>query len=116
MRLSIPYISGEISERERLNIISHFKDGDDINAILFSRVGDTSIDIPNASVIIQVASHAGSRRQETQRLGRILRPKLSQDRQAMSNKGSFNAYFYTLVSQDTTEMIFAEQRQQYLIE
>lgn len=74
-RLEIPFISGDVGERERQNIISHFRDGNEINTIIFSRVGDTSIDIPNANVIIQVASHAGSRRQETQRLGRILRPK-----------------------------------------
>lgn len=73
--LGIPYISGEVGDRERLNIISHFRDGNEINTIIFSRVGDTSIDIPNANVIIQVASHKGSQRQETQRLGRILRPK-----------------------------------------
>jgi len=50
--LNIPFISGEVGERERLNIISHFKDGTEINTIIFSRVGDTSIDIPNANVII----------------------------------------------------------------
>jgi DNA excision repair protein ERCC-3 len=59
---NIPYISGEVGERERNNIISQFRDGTEINCIIFSRVGDTSIDIPNANVIIQVASHAGSRR------------------------------------------------------
>ena len=56
-KLNIPYISGEVGERERQNIISHFRDGNEINTIIFSRVGDTSIDIPNANVIIQVASH-----------------------------------------------------------
>ena len=76
-RLQIPMIHGKVGERERQNIISHFRDGTEINTIIFSRVGDTSIDIPNANVIIQVASHFGSRRQETQRLGRILRPKQS---------------------------------------
>lgn len=64
-QLGIPYISGEVSDRERLGIISHFRDGNEINTIIFSRVGDTSIDIPNANVIIQVASHKGSQRQET---------------------------------------------------
>lgn len=51
-RLQIPFISGRVSERERQNIISHFRDGKEINTIIFSRVGDTSIDIPNANVII----------------------------------------------------------------
>ena len=111
LHLGIPFICGEVSERERLNIIAHFRDGNEINTIIFSRVGDTSIDIPNANVIIQVASHSGSRRQETQRLGRILRPKMSAEKQAFSNMDSFNAYFYTLVSLDTEEAKFADQRQ-----
>ena len=50
--LNIPFISGDVKERERNNIISHFRDGNEINCIIFSRVGDTSIDIPNANVII----------------------------------------------------------------
>lgn len=114
--LNIPYISGEVSDKERQGIISHFRDGNEINTIIFSKVGDTSIDIPNANVIIQVASHGGSRRQETQRLGRILRPKQSVDKQAYSNIDSFNATFYTLVSLDTEEMKYADQRQQYLVD
>jgi DNA excision repair protein ERCC-3 len=73
--LKIPFICGEVGERERLNIIAHFRDGNEINTIISSKVGDTSIDIPNANVIIQVGSVSGSKRQETQRLGRILRPK-----------------------------------------
>lgn len=107
-RLRVPYICGEVSERERQNIISHFRDGNEINTIVFSRVGDTSIDIPNANVIIQVASHSGSRRQETQRLGRILRPKQSAEKQAFSNMENFTATFYTLISLDTEEMRFAD--------
>ena len=55
-------IYGKVSDRERINIIQHFRDGDEINCIIFSRVGDCAIDIPNANVIIQVASHAGSQR------------------------------------------------------
>ena len=51
-KLHIPFISGEVKEHERNNIISHFRDGNEINCIIFSRVGDTSIDIPNANVII----------------------------------------------------------------
>jgi DNA excision repair protein ERCC-3 len=51
-RLKIPMIYGKVGDKERLNIISHFRDGNEINCIIFSRVGDTSIDIPNANVII----------------------------------------------------------------
>ena len=65
LHLGIPFICGEVGERERMNIIAAFRDGTEINTIIFSRVGDTSIDIPNANVIIQVASHSGSARQET---------------------------------------------------
>lgn len=114
-KLSIPYISGEVTDRERMNIISHFRDGNEINTIIFSRVGDTSIDIPNANVLIQVASHGGSQMQEAQRLGRILRPKQTAEKQAYSNMESFNAYFYSLVSLDTEEVKYADNRQQYLV-
>jgi len=60
VQLGVPFIYGEVSDRERENIIAHFREGDEVNCIIFSRVGDTSIDIPNANVIIQVCSHAGS--------------------------------------------------------
>ncbi len=62
-----------------------------------------------------MSSHFGSRRQEAQRLGRILRPK-SFTQQDGSNKSSFNAFFYTLVSTDTQEMFYSAKRQQYLID
>ena len=61
-------------------------------------------------MIIQVASHFGSRRQEAQRLGRVLRPKPGD-----IGNSEFNAYFYTLVSEGTRDMYFANKRQQYLI-
>jgi DNA excision repair protein ERCC-3 len=77
--------------------------------------GDTSIDLPEANVIVQVSSHFGSRRQEAQRLGRILRPK-SYTQTDGSNKSTFNAFFYTLVSADTQEMYYSAKRQQYLID
>lgn len=86
-----------------------------LRTICISKVGDTSIDLPEANVIIQVSSHFGSRRQEAQRLGRILRPK-SYTQQDGSNRSSFNAFFYTLVSTDTQEMFYSAKRQQYLID
>lgn len=86
-----------------------------MRTICISKVGDTSIDLPEANVIIQVSSHFGSRRQEAQRLGRILRPK-SFTPQDGSNRSSFNAFFYTLVSSDTQEMFYSAKRQQYLID
>lgn len=80
-----------------------------MNTIFISKVGDNSIDLPAANVLIQVSSHGGSRRQEAQRLGRILRAK----------KGSlaeeYNAFFYSLVSQDTKEVAYATKRQRFLV-
>jgi len=58
------------------------------------KIGDTSIDLPDANVLIQISSHYGSRRQEAQRLGRILRPK-------ERSQARYNAFFYTIVSLDT---------------
>ena len=73
------------------------------------QVGDNSIDLPEANVLIQISSHGGSRRQEAQRLGRILRAK----------KGSlaeeYNAFFYSLVSQDTVEVAYSTKRQRFLV-
>ena len=66
--------------------------------------------LTEANVIIQVSSHFGGRRQEAQRLGRILRPKQSQE------TGTFNAFFYTLISTDTREMYYSAKRQQYLVD
>ena len=72
-------------------------------------MGDTSIDLPEATCLIQISSHYGSRRQEAQRLGRILRAKRRGDE-------GFNAFFYSLVSQDTEEMYYSSKRQQFLID
>lgn len=113
--LKKPLIYGETPERERQAILGVFRSSDMIRTICISKVGDTSIDLPEANVIIQVSSHFGSRRQEAQRLGRILRPK-SYTKQDGSNKSSFNAFFYTLVSADTQEMFYSAKRQQYLID
>jgi superfamily II DNA or RNA helicase len=82
-------------------------------------VGDNSIDIPEANVIIQISSHAGSRRQEAQRLGRILRAKprpLGAIQGSAPAADEYNAFFYSLVSKDTVEMYFSTKRQQFLID
>lgn len=93
--LKRPMIYGETPERERQAILGLFRTSDALRTICISKVGDTSIDLPEANVIIQVSSHFGSRRQEAQRLGRILRPK-SFTQQDGSNRSTFNAFFYTL--------------------
>ncbi|EAL67966.1 transcription factor IIH subunit [Dictyostelium discoideum AX4] len=103
------FIYGPTSGHERMSILSKFQHDPTVRTIFISKVGDTSIDIPEATVIIQVSSHYGSRRQEAQRLGRILRPKPKSD-------GLYNAFFYSLVSKDTQEMYYSTKRQQFLID
>lgn len=105
----IPYLYGGTPEESRRQILTAFKTSTEVSCIGLSKVGDTALDIPDANVIIQVSSHFGARRQEAQRLGRILRPK-------PNATGAFNAFFYTLVSTDTKEMYFSTKRQQYLID
>ena len=100
-KLHKPMIHGETKHTERTKILEAFKTRKDYNTVFLSKVGDNSIDIPEANVIIQISSHAGSRRQEAQRLGRILRAKGTlQDRMA-GGKEENNAFFYSLVSTDT---------------
>ncbi|KAL7174424.1 hypothetical protein ACSBR2_033642 [Camellia fascicularis] len=116
MKLRKTMIYGATSHMERTNIVEAFKLSQDVNTIFLSKVGDNSIDIPEANVIIQISSHAGSRRQEAQRLGRILRAKgRLQDRLA-GGKEEYNAFFYSLVSTDTQEMYYSTKRKQFLID
>jgi DNA excision repair protein ERCC-3 len=102
-------ICGATSQSERLEILHQFQTNPNINTIFISKVGDTSIDLPEATCLIQISSHFGSRRQEAQRLGRILRAKRRFDM-------GFFSYFYTLVSKDTEEMYYSTKRQQFLID
>jgi len=104
-----PYIYGPTSQSERIQILQNFKYNTKVNTIFVSKVADTSFDLPEANVLIQISSHGGSRRQEAQRLGRILRAKKG----AIAEE--FNAFFYTLVSSDTAEMSFSRKRQRFLV-
>lgn len=108
--LNKPYIYGPTSQGERLHIIQNFVHNPMVNTIFISKVGDTSFDMPEANVLIQISSHGGSRRQEAQRLGRILRAKKDMVTE------EFNAFFYSLVSTDTEEMYFSNKRQRFLID
>ncbi|ORY26573.1 putative general RNA polymerase II transcription factor [Naematelia encephala] len=108
-RLMKPFIHGATPEGERLRILSRFQTDPQVNTIFLSKVGDTSIDLPEATCLIQISSHFGSRRQEAQRLGRILRAKRRNDE-------GFNAFFYSLVSKDTQEMYYSSKRQGFLID
>ncbi|BGP12702.1 DNA repair helicase RAD25 [Rhodosporidiobolus nylandii] len=87
------YIHGGTPQVERMRILQNFQHNPIVNTIFLSKVGDTSIDLPEATCLIQISSHFGSRRQEAQRLGRILRAKRRNDE-------GFNAFFYSLVSKD----------------
>ena len=102
-------IDGDTSPNNRNIFLKEFKNNNKVNILLMTKVGDISIDIPNASVIIQVSSHFGSRMQEAQRFGRILRPK----KDALSE---YNAFFYTIVSKNTEEMAYSNKRHRFLVD
>lgn len=120
-------IYGETANNARAAIINTFRSHDTANILFLSKVGDVALDVPDANVIIQISAHYGSRLQEAQRLGRILRPKTSARAFATTSTttapGSggftrttthFHSFFYTLVSQDTEEVFHATRRRRYL--
>ncbi|CAG9862163.1 unnamed protein product [Phyllotreta striolata] len=109
IKMNKPYIYGPTLQSERIQILQNFKFNPKVNTIFVSKVADTSFDLPEANVLIQISSHGGSRRQEAQRLGRILRAKKG----AIAEE--YNAFFYTLVSQDTMEMNYSRKRQRFLV-
>ncbi|CBZ29787.1 putative DNA repair helicase [Leishmania mexicana MHOM/GT/2001/U1103] len=109
--LNAPVICGSTQHKERLMIFSDFQSTSKINVICVSRVGDVSVNLPNANVVIQVSSHGGSRRQEAQRLGRILRPK-----ERAANGRTVDAWFYSIISMDTVEMNYAAHRTAFLVD
>jgi len=103
--LKAELITGEtpVSERERL--FAQFREGR-IGVLVVSKVANFSIDLPEASVAIQISGSYGSRQEEAQRLGRILRPKAD----------GRTASFYTLIARDTVDQDFAQNRQRFLAE
>ena len=103
--LNIPLITGSTSQKKRDSLYADFKDGN-ISALAVSKVANFAVDLPDASVAIQISGTFGSRQEEAQRLGRILRPK----------SGENQAYFYSLVTRDTVEQDFALKRQLFLCE
>ncbi|KAK3108424.1 hypothetical protein FSP39_007756, partial [Pinctada imbricata] len=109
IRLNKPYLYGPTSQGERMQILQNFQHNPRVNTIFVSKVADTSFDLPEANVLIQISAHGGSRRQEAQRLGRILRAKKG----AVAEE--YNAFFYSLVSQDTQEMHYSLKRQRFLV-
>ena len=109
LKLNKAYIFGGTPQPERMRILENFQHNPQVNTIFLSKIGDTSLDLPEATCLIQISSHYGSRRQEAQRLGRILRAKRRNDE-------GFNAFFYSLVSKDTTEMYYSSRRQAFLVD
>jgi DNA excision repair protein ERCC-3 len=108
-KLNKLFIYGATTQQERLEILENFQHNPVTNTIFLSKIGDTSLDLPEATCLIQISSHYGSRRQEAQRLGRILRAKRRNDE-------GFNAFFYSLVSKDTDEMYYSSKRQAFLVD
>jgi len=102
--LQRPKIDGATHQDERVRILRNFRESDEGDCVLFSQVGDQSIDLPEADVVIQVALMHGGRMQEGQRIGRIQRPQ----------QGKITAYFYSLVSDGTKEVEFAKKRRNFL--
>ena len=104
-RFKLPLVTGKTPQKKRDELFENFRQGE-TPAMVVSKVGNFSVDLPDASVAIQISGTWGSRQEEAQRLGRILRPK----------PGANTAHFYTLVTRDSTEQIFAEKRQLFLTE
>jgi DNA excision repair protein ERCC-3 len=103
--LDAPILQGSTTNRERERLFDAFREGS-LKTLVISRVGNFSIDLPEAAVAIQVSGSFGSRQEEAQRLGRVLRPK-ADGRQA---------HFYTVVARDTIDTEYAAHRQRFLAE
>ena len=104
-RFDLPLITGQTGNKEREELYGKFRNGE-VRHLVLSKVGNFAIDLPDANVLIQVSGTFGSRQEEAQRLGRILRPK----------SGGEEAHFFTLVTRDTRELDFAQHRQMFLTE
>ena len=103
--LGVPVIKGETPVKEREILFNKFRSGE-ITTLVVSKVANFSIDLPDATIAIQVSGAFGSRQEEAQRLGRILRPK----------SDGRSATFYSVISRDTIDQDFAQNRQRFLAE
>jgi DNA excision repair protein ERCC-3 len=103
--LGIPKLTGETPVVEREQLFADFRSGK-LKALVVSKVANFSVDLPEASLAIQISGSFGSRQEEAQRLGRLLRPK----------QDGRTAQFFTLVARDTVEQDFAQNRQRFLAE
>ena len=103
--LDAPVIQGSTNNRDRDILFEAFRTGE-VSTLIVSKVANVSIDLPEAAVAIQVSGTFGSRQEEAQRLGRVLRPKAD----------GRSAHFYTVVSRDTNDQDYAAHRQRFLAE
>ncbi|CAB4840406.1 unannotated protein [freshwater metagenome] len=103
--LGVPLIKGDTPIKEREILFNKFRTGE-ITCLVVSKVANFSIDLPDATIAIQVSGAFGSRQEEAQRLGRILRPKAD----------GRTAKFYSVISRDTIDQDFAQNRQRFLAE
>ncbi len=103
--LNAPLITGQTPVDERERLFNEYRAGT-IQLLVVSKVANFSVDLPDASVAIQISGSFGSRQEEAQRLGRLLRPK----------SGGATASFYTLATRDTVDQDFAQNRQRFLAE
>lgn len=103
--LGVPVIKGDTPVKERERLFNLYRSGE-IKCLVVSKVANFSIDLPDATIAIQVSGTFGSRQEEAQRLGRILRPK----------SDGRSARFYSLVARDTIDQDFAQNRQRFLAE
>jgi DNA excision repair protein ERCC-3 len=103
--LQAPIVQGSTTNHERERLFDAFRTGE-LKTLVISKVGNFSIDLPEAAVAVQVSGTFGSRQEEAQRLGRVLRPK-ADGRQA---------HFYTVVARDTIDTEYAAHRQRFLAE
>ncbi|MCB9423137.1 MAG: DEAD/DEAH box helicase [Ardenticatenaceae bacterium] len=103
-RYNAPLITGKTSVRQRRKLYEQFKTGE-ISTLVVSKVGNFAVDLPNANVMVQISGTFGSRQEEAQRLGRILRPH-----------DESLAHFYTIVTKDTVDQQYGANRQLFLTE
>ena len=103
--LGCPVVQGSTRNREREVLFDAFRRGE-VPRLVVSKVANFSIDLPEASVAVQVSGTFGSRQEEAQRLGRLLRPKVD----------GRQAWFYSVVSRDTVDTEYAAHRQRFLAE
>ena len=104
-RLEAPMVTGETPLREREVLFDAFRKGE-LTVLVVSKVANFSLDLPEAAVAVQVSGAFGSRQEEAQRLGRILRPKTD----------GRTAHFYAIVTRDTIDADYAAHRQRFLAE